>query len=278
MKTTRISLAVALSLLTLACSQTFVKNGLDEGFTPLLNSHDFSGWYLKIKGDDPELAKQVFTIDDGVVHVFGDAFPDEIDLNKGSDATIGMMYTLKEYEKFHLKFEYKWGSKIANYFDKWQYDAGVYFNIVDDKVFPTGIEYQIQYDHIKNENHTGDAIMPGGVSYDWYADPETMGYAHPDQGGKLSKKGRDRSWLHNAKATQNYHGLDGKWNTAEIISMGSEYIIYKLNGEVVNMLFNPTPSKGIIGFQSETAELFYRNIRIKEFSESVAAEVYLNSK
>jgi len=60
--------------------------------------------------------------------------------------------------------------------------------------------------------------------------------------------------------------------------MGDEYAIHKLNGEVVNMVFSPKPSKGIIGFQSETAEIFYRNIQIKEFKESIPAETYLKPK
>ena len=258
------------------CGSVTHDDSQSKGFISLLNDNDFEGWYLKIKNDDAELAKQVFTIENGVVHVFDDSFPDEIDLNKGTDDTIGMMYTNKEYESFHLKFEYKWGTKIANYFDKWQYDAGVYYYVVDDKIFPTGIEYQIHYDHTKNENHTGDAIRPGGASYDWYAAKDTLTYLHPDQGGILSKKGRDRVWLHNAKPTQNYHALDDQWNTAEIIAMSGEYVIHKLNGDVVNMVFNPKPYKGIIGFQSETAEIFYRNIEIKEFEQSVPATNFLN--
>ena len=253
------------------------KTGSD-GFTSLLNDSDFDGWYLKIKKDDAELASRVFTIEDGVVHVFGDSFPEEISLNEGIDDTIGMMYTEKEYENFHIKFEYKWGTKKANYFKKWQYDAGIYYYVVDDKIFPTGIEYQIHYDHTKNENHTGDAIRPGGASYDWYADPETITYLHPKDGGVLTKKGRDKFWLHNAKPTENYHALNGQWNTGEIIAMSGEYVIHKLNGEVVNMVFNPAPGKGILGFQSETAEIFYRNIEIKEFTETVPVEVYLGSE
>ena len=273
MKTTLLALSITIVLG--GCSSLSTNDSTSEGFTSLLNDDNFDGWYLKIKKDDAELAKRVFTIEEGVVHVFGDSFPEEIDINKDHSDTIGMMYTNKEYESFHIKFEYKWGSKIANYFDKWQYDAGVYYYVSDDKIFPTGIEFQIHYNHKKDENHTGDAIKPPGVSYDWYADPETLTYLHPDDGGILSKKGQSRNWLHDAKPTKNYHALNGQWNTAEIIAMSGEYVIHKLNGEVVNMIFNPTPGKGILGFQSETAEIFYRNIEIKEFKESIPADVFL---
>jgi len=248
----------------------------EKGFVSIFNGKNFDGWYLKVKNNDGALAKKVFTAKDGIVHVFNDAFPEEIDLDKGTDDSIGMMYTKKEYSKYHLKFQYKWGTKKANYFKKWQYDAGVYYHITDDKIFPTGIEYQIHYHHLKNENHTGDLIRPKGVNYDWYHDEKTKTYLHPDQGGKLMTN--KKKWLHHAKPTNNYQALDGKWNTCEIIVMGNEYAIHKLNGEIVNMCFKPNPGKGIIGFQSETAEIFYRNIQIKEFKESIPSEKFLTSQ
>ncbi len=36
-----------------------------------------------------------------------------------------------------------------------------------------------------------------------------------------------------------------------------------------------TPGEGIIGFQSETAEIYYRDIRIKEFDKFVPADKFL---
>lgn len=250
----------------------------EEGFTPLFDGETYEGWYIKLKEGDEALGKKVFAIEDKMIHVFDDSWPDEIDLNKGTDGTIGMMYTKKSFDKYHLRFEYKWGSKKANYFDKWQFDAGVYYHITDDKVFPTGIEYQIHYIPEEDRNRTGDLIRPGGQRYDWYYDPATSLYLHPDEGGVLYKKQKDykgKRWLHNAKIPKKFNGLNDQWNSCELIVMGAEYAIHKVNGEVVNMAFNLNPAAGIIGFQSETAEIYYRNIELKEFSESVPAEKFL---
>jgi len=250
-------------------------------FRMLFNGENFDGWYIKLKDGDDALGKRVFQIKDQMVHVFGEGWPDEIDLNKGTDATIGMLYTKKKFEKYHLKFQYKWGKKKANYFNKWQYDAGVYYHISDDKVFPTGVEYQIHYVHTENRSRTGDLIRPGGQLYDWYFDPATSEYLHPDDGGVLYEKQKSykgKKWLHNAKATKNFNGLNDKWNTCEIIVMGGEYAIHILNGEVLNMAFKLKPGAGIIGFQSETAEICYRNIQIKEFEKSVPAEIFLKGE
>ncbi len=251
----------------------------EETFRPLFNGKNYEGWYIKLKEGDQALGERVFAIEDGMIHVFDDSWPDEIDLDEGTDATIGMIYTEKTFDRYHLKFEYKWGRKKANYFAQWQYDAGVYYHITDDKVFPTGVEFQIHYIPEEDRNRTGDLIRPPGQAYDWYFNPETSEYLHPDQGGILYKKQKSykgKKWLHNAKVTRNFNALNDEWNSCEIIVMGGEYAIHKLNGEVVNMAFNLKPAAGIIGFQSETAEIYYRNIQIKEFGETVPAERFLN--
>ena len=247
-------------------------------FRPLFNGKDYEGWYIKLRDETRAEGEKVFAIENEMIHVFNDDWPNEIDLNEGTDGTLGMMYTEKSYDKYHLKFEYKWGSKKANYFDKWQFDAGVYYHITDDKVYPIGVEYQIHYIPETDRNRTGDLIRPGGQKYTWYYNAETHDYLHPDKGGvKYTKKSgyEGKKWLHNAKITRNFNGLNDQWNVCEIIVMGGEYAIHKLNGEVVNMAFDLDPAAGIIGFQSETAEIFYRNIEIKEFKESIPAKVFL---
>jgi hypothetical protein len=259
------------------------EDGAGEGeaqFTPLFNGKNYEGWYIKLKDGDEALGKKVFAIEDEMIHVFGEGWPDEIDLDEGTDATIGMIYTKKSFDKYHLKFDYKWGKKKANYFAKWQYDAGVYYHISDDKVFPTGVEFQIHYVPKEDRSRTGDLIRPPGQTYDWYFNTETSEYLHPDEGGVLYEKQKSyegRNWLHNAKVTRNFNGLNDEWNSCELIVMGGDYSIHKLNGEVVNMAFNLKPGEGIIGFQSETAEIFYKNIEIKEFDETIPADSFLKA-
>ncbi|GAA3650058.1 3-keto-disaccharide hydrolase [Flavivirga jejuensis] len=256
----------------LAQQKSVAKNSEEDGFTNLFNGKNFDGWYLKIRSGDEALAKKVFSIEDNMIHVFNDAFPDEYKLKTGENDTHGLFYSTKTYSKYILKFEYKWGSRIANNFDEWQYDAGVYYHVVNDKVWPVGIEYQIRYDHTTNRNHTGDLIRPKGANYDWFSTEDGKTYLHPNQGGKAEAK---RNWLHFAAPTTNFNALNNEWNQCEIIVMGDAYAIHKLNGEIVNMAFNLSPGAGIFGFQSETAEIFYRNIKIKEFDKMVPAEEFL---
>lgn len=237
----------------------------EEGFVKLFNGENWDGWHFKLKSEDEDLALKVFAIEDGMVHVFKD-FPDSSGFNTGVNATHGLFYTNRKYSKYIFRFEYKWGEKIANNFDEWQYDAGCYYHVIDEMIWPTGIEYQVRYDHTKSSNHTGDLIRPAGVKYDWYAGEGGKTYLHPIDGGKLDTSG---GWMHLASPTENYNALNGKWNQCEIIVMGAEYTIHKLNGEIVNMAFNLDPGEGTIGLQSETAEIYYRNIEIKEVDEVI---------
>lgn len=238
-----------------------------NGFVKLFNGKNLDGWYLKIRSGDEDLAKKVYAVDKGTVHVFKD-FPAEYELNTGVNATHGLFYTNKKYSKFIFKFEYKWGKVRANNFDQFQYDAGMYYHVADDKIWPVGIEYQVRYDHTKNQNHTGDFWAN---NLKWYSkDGKT--FCPPSEGGKpvLGHKGE-----HRASTDVKFNALNGKWNKCEVIVMGDKYCIHKLNGKIVNMATDLPFSEGVIGLQSETAEIYYRNIKIKEFDEVVPMEKFL---
>ena len=267
MRITRVLLVfVAMTVLIYGCQST------SEGFSPLFNGKNFEGLYLKLRSGDDEMAKKVFSIEDESIHVFNQEFPPEYKLDTGENDTHGLFYTKKSYSKYILKFDYKWGKNIANNFGKWQYDAGVYYHVTNDRVWPLGIEYQIRYDHRYDKNHTGDLIRPNGVEYNWFANEQENEFLSPLKGGKRINPA---GWLHLASDTRNFNALNDEWNHCEIIVMGSEYAIHKLNGEVVNLAIDLNPGAGIIGFQSETAEIFYRNIEIMELSESLPMAHFL---
>ena len=269
--TTKITTLVAMLLLMSLIGISKEKANSEKGFVKIFNGKNFDGWYLKIKSGDEALAKKVYAIENGMVHVFKD-MPDSLNFGTGENATHGLFYTNKSYSKYILRFDYKWGSKITNNFNQWQYDAGVYYHVSNDKIWPTGFEYQIRYDHKKGENHTGDLIQ-GETTYEWYGTNEEKlaTYLNPKNGGKLAPK----RWMHFAAPTTNYNALNDKWNTCEIIVMGDQYVIHKLNGDIVNMGYNLSQGEGNFGFQSETAEIYYRNIRIKEFDKIIPAEEFL---
>lgn len=250
-----------------ACKTQKAKTDTDD-FVYLFNEKNWDGWYLKIRSGDSLLAKKVFQIEKGLIQVFKQV-PEGSEEGNGKNPTHGLFYTNKTYSKYILKFEYKWGKNKANNYNQFQYDAGVYYHVVKDNIWPTGIEYQVRYNDIKDKNHTGD--IWGQKDYDWTANDNNE-YASEADGGKPQPiKGGE----HLAKSTKNFNGLNDKWNQCEIIVMGDQYAIHKLNGDIVNMLTNLPLVEGKIGFQSETGEIYYRNIKIKEFKYFVPAETFL---
>lgn len=239
-----------------------------DGFVPLFNGKNWDGWYLKIREGDSLLAHRVFTIEDNAVHVFKEV-PEGSEVENGNNPTHGLFYTHDSYSRFILKFEYKWGDKIANNYNQFQYDAGLYYHVIDDKIWPKGIEYQVRYDPENDMNHTGDYW--GLAPYDWTAD-ENNRFAFVADGGTPQEPKRGE---HLATGTRNFNALNDEWNQCEVVVMDSTYSIHKLNGDVVNMATNFVMSEGKIGFQSETAEIYYRNIKIKVLDEFIPANRFL---
>lgn len=257
---------VITSFLMLSCS-----TGKKEEFKTLFNGSDWTGWYLKLRSGDSLQASKVFAIEDGIIHVFNDEFPDSMDVGVGTKClTHGMFFTEKKYSKYIFRFEYKWGKKIANNFHEFQYDAGMYYHIIRDNVFPDGIEYQVRYNHLTNQNHTGD-YWATGIHFDWTS-KDGKYYEFPANGGILQNR-KGGEFL--ARPTTNFNGLNDEWNLCEVIVMEDKYSIHKLNGEIVNVATNLSVSEGQIGLQSETAEIFYRNIEIMEFDEVIPMEEFM---
>ncbi|MCG8700623.1 MAG: DUF1080 domain-containing protein [Bacteroidales bacterium] len=245
------------------------KSNHDDGFVSLFNGENFDGWYLKIRNGDSALAQKVFTAGNGEIHVFKH-LKDSFELNTGKNYTHGLFYTNKTYSRFIFRFEYKWGEKKMNNFDMFQYDAGMYYHVYNDKIWPKGIEYQVRYNHITDQNHTGD-FWAAGTTFQWYMG-EDKRFLLPSEGGV---KQPIRKGEHLANSNVPHHALDGEWNKCEVIVMGDKYAIHKLNGVIVNMATELSHSEGKIGLQSETAEVFYRNISIKEFDKDIPIEEFL---
>ncbi len=240
-----------------------------DGFTTLFNGKNWDGWHLKIRNGDSVLVKKLFSIEkNGTIHAFRD-MPDSMELNTGKNTTHAMFFTNKKYSKYIFKFEYKWGKKIYNNFNQFQYDAGMYYHVYEDNIWPKGLEYQVRYDHTKNINHTGD-FWAKWVTIQWYA--KNNNFLLPENGGeKATSKTPEHLTLKDAK----YNGLNDKWNECEVIVMGNEYTIHKLNGQIVNVATNLSHGEGMIGLQAETAEVYYRDIKIKEFAESVPIQTFI---
>ncbi len=150
----------------------------------LFNGKNFEGWYLRTRNSEKEPAEKVFSINDQQhIHVFGEGYTDGHGLDTGENFSHGMAYTNQEFSHYILNFEYKWGEKRTNNFSAFQYDAGVYYHVYNDNIWPGGLEYQIRFDHRSNKNHTGDFWASGKCRFDWNSTEEKGHYTPQSEGG-----------------------------------------------------------------------------------------------
>jgi hypothetical protein len=245
-------------------------------WSSLLSGDSFEGWNVVIRGQkadaDPD---HVFRVKDGVVH----AYQDTAD---GATMPFGALITKKEYSQFHLRLEFKWGTKKFAPRTGVPRDAGIIYQVVGpDRVWPQGMECQIQ------EGDVGD-IFAVYSAVTTTIDPKTKDdidpllklkspvFAEAAEGGvpftdssvdNVVRVRRNKDWEHEG------------WNTVEVIVDGDR-AVHLVNGKVNNRcqkMGRPDPEnpqrmipldKGRILLQAEGAEIQYRNIEIKGLSDS----------
>jgi hypothetical protein len=241
-------------------------------WTPLFNGRDLTGWYTFLqehgKNRDPD---RVITIEDGAIHLYKHA-------DDGKKVVMGYIATDRDYENYHLRFKYRWGTKKFEPRYALKRDAGLYYHIVGpDAVWPKALQFQVE------QTNVGDLIALYGYQLDTWIDPKTRNdkiptFLEAEHGGAprvLGGKGIDYQ-----KHLAGEHEVDG-WNTAEIIARGDS-VTHLLNGKVINRgrnvrLVDPAdPSKsrpatrGRIAIEIEAAEVFFRDVEIRSLADAPA--------
>jgi hypothetical protein len=244
----------------------------------LFNGKDLTNFYTFLgapkkgepllgKNNDP---KKVFTVveEDGkpAIRVSGEVW--------------GCFTTEKEFENYKLVAEFKWGKSAYPPRDKAARDSGVLVHCVG----PDGAHGGFWMESIECqmiEGGTGDFIVvagkktvgpritcevedrptgPKGAKQPYYKEGGTK---REFTGGRVNWWGRDPEWQDRMgyRGKQDVEKPVGEWNRYEITCAG-DTITVVLNGRVVNKATRVFPTKGKILFQSEAAEVFFRNIEL----------------
>ena len=257
----------------------------EPGWTPLWNGTDFDGWTTWMQqpapsSDVPGLKRdadgkytepigsgrdplKVFTIVRDVdgrpaIRISGEVF--------------GELRSKRTFKDYHLKLQFKWGSK------KWPprekpetpRDSGLLYHVhappgEGGRTWARSIELQIQEHDVGDLYAVGSAIAvrakrrAGTQLYDYDPAGEWTFFSQ-SQGAS----GRCIKQPDNEKPT-------GEWNTVELIAFGED-AIHIVNGKVVMRLHGPvridsdlptSATSGPIILQSEGAEVFYRDIQVR---------------
>ena len=241
----------------------------------LFNGKDLSGWdtYLGPPLDDAgkKLVDKPVGLNNDPSHVFSIVNDGAEKIIRISGQEWGGISTKKEYENFHLQLQFKWGTLTWGQRKGKKKDSGLLYHAVGEHGADYGAwmrsqEFQIQ------EGDCGDYWGVAGGMQDIRAIKKSDSeYVYDPGGGELytfsasSKVGR-----------RCIKGLDaekpsGEWNTLDLYCHG-DTSVHLMNGKVVMVLYHSQQmdngqvsklAKGKLQIQSEGAEIFYRDIKIK---------------
>lgn len=179
--------------------------------------------------------------------------------------------TKRDYEDYHLSFEFKWGEKQYEPRLKDKRDSGILYHGQEPhgqfwNVWLRAPEMQVQ------ETDCGDFHPLAGVSMDIKA-------TQRNEGGNdywfYDPKGKHRTFRSgpggSCRRSENFEKPNGEWNLLELICIGDK-AYHIVNGRIVMVLENSKQyvdgigqslTKGKIQIQSEAAEVYYKNIKVR---------------
>lgn len=240
--------------------------GSDEGFVPLFNGTDLTGWTPSQGHAGLFGVSQVEG--EGVIHVY----PTQ---NDGSTQDQATLRTAKSYSNYVLQLEYKWGTDRFVPRANQERDNGICFHLCGDnvaKVWPESIEFQLGSQAWPNDWVAGHIFMlVTQTRAKWKYTMKDGQQVFAEDGTEKMIGGPTTSY-DLARAPEQLNKND-TWNTIELTVRGSEEAQYKVNGTVVNKLYDmecqeggtwAPLTEGPIALQAEFAEVYFRRVRIKE--------------
>lgn len=267
MNMNRIYYAISVLLVTLSLTSCSEKEK-DQEWVSLFNGKNLDGWetYLSYQpgsgneeiigvNKDPD---NIFSVVDGSIRIDGRIW--------------GALTTVEEFENYHLRFKFKWGEKRYPPRENEKRDSGLLYHCVG----PHGAQsdhWMRSHESQIMEGDCGDYHSLDGAQIDVQVDSvEIDGRINL----KYSGTGHLLRGVHQRVVKSgNFEKPTGEWNEMELIVNNGD-ITHIMNGNVVLKATNSSQpdngnllplTKGKIQFQSEAAEIFYKDIEIR-FLES----------
>ncbi len=227
------------------------------GWTPLFNGKDLTGFYTIVgggvgKNTDPD---GYFKVEDGMIHILGLAATE-------AQKPWGYIATEKVYDNYHLRAQFKWGTKKFTPRTNQPRDSGILYHMngpdMKTSDWPQSIEFQVQ------ENDVGEMIIVG-KNVEVTVPIKQIGNRRTyDPAGEPTKVTQGRVYKQPVADK-----LDD-WNTIDLWCKGNQSV-HIVNGtwmmNLTAMRYTDTDkpmASGHILFQAEGAEIFYKNIEIHQ--------------
>src|SRR6266496_2619252 len=236
-------LAIALTLTMAATAQDTAQIPAHGKMRVLFNGKDLKGFdtFLEKHGlnNDPD---KVFLVESGVLHISG--------------AEMGGLVTQKEYENYYLRAAFKWGEKMYEPRLGKARDSGIQYHITGPLVlWPRMMEFQVSEGSVCDLwVIKGTSVVVRGAKYETTAEKSYIRIPRIGRGELQNVTG----FRQPVGEVENPHG---EWNVLELVA-DHDRVMQFVNGKLVNEGSNANTTRGKIDFQSEGAEVFYRNRKI----------------
>jgi hypothetical protein len=184
----------------------------------------------------------------------------------------GCIISKEEYSDYHLSLKVKWGDKKWDPRKKLLKDSGLMYHSIG----PVGVDYwrswMLSQEFQIMEGHMGDfwSQMNSAIDVRAYIPEGEMMNAVADKSQPFIPFG-EGGVSGFCMRSANYENAPGEWNTIDLISFNGNSL-HIVNGHVVMILRNSRyvkegvtipMIKGKILIQSEAAEVYYKDIKIK---------------
>lgn len=279
------ALVIAIIFLSFKNNTTSTNNitTQESSWTTLFNGEDLTGWdtylgmpYIEGQNSSNQNSSSFhkpFGLNNDPLQVFSVVEVDGQPAIRISGEVFGGISTVKEYENYHLQLEFKWGTlKFAPRLNALR-DSGVLYHGIGDQGAEAGFwlrsqEFQVQ------ESDCGDYWGVGGGQVDIRTTMRADSLYQYDPNGRLRHFGDVSEFGRNAKKYPDNENPTGQWNTLDLYCYGSTSahvvngvvtMILENSRMVIDNIENPL-TKGKIQIQTEGAEIYYRNIKIKPIS------------
>ncbi|MFR9499764.1 MAG: DUF1080 domain-containing protein [Rikenellaceae bacterium] len=186
----------------------------------------------------------------------------------------GAIITKSEYQNYHLQLKYKWGELKWGYRKDLLLDSGIMYHSIGESGVDYWRSWMLSQEFQIMEGHTGDfwSQMTSSAQVRAYkSEGKITPLAHADQDYQLFTQFGGQGGY--CMRSSNYENAHDEWNRLDLYCFEGKSL-HVVNGEVVMILKESNYVddkgqtqplvKGKIQLQSEAAEIFFKDIKIRE--------------
>lgn len=190
---------------------------------------------------------------------------------KVSGEIYGCVFTKEEYENYHLKLKVRWGDKKYDPRKAKLKDSGILYHSIGEAGAEYWRSWMLSQEFQIMEGHMGDFWQQATSAVDiraYLPEGKMNSIANEKQPFLAFGSGSTEGYC---MRSENHESAPGEWTTLELICF-EDKSLHIVNGHVVMVLKNSRYvkdggtlplTKGKIQLQSEAAEVFFKDIKIK---------------